>query len=237
MHAKRKQKSPHIYKTPPVTISTMASIVPLAPLVQSSIMSETIKSEPSHSNFHPLHPKFSPLPTATSFSIFKWINIENPHQQTLNELSPDLNEEVGQKVRRLLSKTSLMLFFVCCIVVGYQLSTSGEIKPQLITTLAAAAGFVMSTRFDLGLVHDYISIIAMANVLILDWTTLGHVKGEAIGLGIVLITTTTLPFKGPLLRNHVELMMLAFFILARVGYGHDKVSAPRYRNCGRQARF
>ena len=136
------------------------------------------------------------------------------------------------KVRRLLSNSSLMLFFVCCIVVGYKLSTSGKLPPQVIvTTLTVAVGFVMSTRVDLGLVHDYIFIIAMATSLTLDWTTSGHVNTEVLGFGIVLITKITLPFKGLLLRNHVELMMLAFFIIARVGYGHDKVSAPRYRNC------
>ena len=125
-----------------------------------------------------------------------------------------------------------MLFFVCCIVVGYKLSTSGKLPPQVIvTTLTVAVGFVMSTRVDLGLVHDYIFIIAMATSLTLDWTTSGHVNTEVLGFGIVLITKITLPFKGLLLRNHVELMMLAFFIIARVGYGHDKVSAPRYRNC------
>jgi len=87
----------------------------------------------------------------------------------------------------------------------------------------------MSTRFDLGLIHDYIFIMAMAIVLTLDWTTRGHVNGEVLGFGITFVTTITLPFKGLLLRNHVELMMLAFFIIARVGYGHEKVSAARHR--------
>ena len=93
--------------------------------------------------------------------------------------------------------------------------------------LTVAAGFVMSTRFDLGLglVHDYIFIMAMANVLTLDWTTRGHVNGEVLGFGIIFVTTTTLPFKGPLLRNHVELIMLLMFKIARVGYGHEKVNA------------
>ena len=219
----------------------LRSIVPIiAPQPNVSKFNETIKSEPTtpkpnDSNSLKLHPPTPPTPTS---SFFKWIIIENPHQQTLKELSPDLNEEVGQKVRRLLSNSSLMLFFVCCIVVGYKLSTSGKLPPQVIvTTLTVAVGFVMSTRVDLGLVHDYIFIIAMATSLTLDWTTSGHVNTEVLGFGIVLITKITLPFKGLLLRNHVELMMLAFFIIARVGYGHDKVSAPRYRNCGRQARF
>ena len=107
---------------------------------------------------------------------------------------------------------------------------SGKLPiPGIVTTLTVAAGFVMSTRVDLGLVHDYIFIMAMAIVLTLDWTTRGHVNGEVLGFGITFVTTITLPFKGLLLRNHVELMMLAFFIIARVGYGHEKVSAARYR--------
>jgi len=148
----------------------------------------------------------------------------------LNELSPDLSEVVDQAVRRFLSISCLTLFFVCCIVDAYTLSTSGKLKiPRIVSTLTFAAGFVMSTRFDLGLIHDYIFIMAMAIVLTLDWTTRGHVNGEVLGFGITFVTTITLPFKGLLLRNHVELMMLAFFIIARVGYGHEKVSAARHR--------
>jgi len=86
-------------------------------------------------------------------------------------------------------------------------------------------GWLVLQRVSLGLVHDYVFIMAMATSLTLDWTTSGDIDAEVLSFGIVLLTTTTLPFKGPLLRNHVELMMLAIFILARVRYGHDKVSA------------
>ncbi|GMI52944.1 hypothetical protein ScalyP_jg766 [Parmales sp. scaly parma] len=109
---------------------------------------------------------------------------------------------------------------------------SGKLPiPGIVSTLTVAAGFVMSTRVDLGLVHDYVFLMAMAIFFTMDWTTRGHVNAEVLGFGIVLVSITTLPFKGPLLRNHVALIMLLMFKIARLGYGHEKVSAPRYRNC------
>ena len=215
---------------------THTQSIMIAPQPNVSKFNETIKAahptpKPNDSNSLKTSPPPTP-PTPTSSSFFRRFNLENPHQQMLNELSPDLSEVVDQAVRRFLSISCLTLFFVCCIVDAYTLSTSGKLKiPRIVSTLTFAAGFVMSTRFDLGLIHDYIFIMAMAIVLTLDWTTRGHVNGEVLGFGITFVTTITLPFKGLLLRNHVELMMLAFFIIARVGYGHDKVSAPRYRNC------
>ena len=213
---------------------THTQSIMIAPQPNVSKFNETIKAahptpKPNDSNSLKLHPPTPPTPTS---SFFKWIIIENPHQQTLKELSPDLSEVVGQAVRRFLSNFSSMFLFVCCIVVGYILSTSGKLPILgIVSTLTMAVGFVMSTRFDLGLIHDYIFILAMAIVLTFDWTTRGHANGESVGVGIAFISTTNLPFKGPLLRNHVELIMLLIFKIARVGYGHDKVSAPRYRNC------
>jgi len=166
-------------------------------------------------------------------SFFERFSLENPHQQTLNELSPDLNEAIGQAFRRLLSNLCLMALFVCCIIVGYHVTKTNEINPQgVLNTLAVAAGWVMlSTGVDLGLVHDYLVISAMALCLTMDWTTRGQVIGESLGVGIAYISATTLPFKGPLLRNHVELITLLIFKIARVGYGHDKVSALRDKLC------
>ena len=204
----------------------MTTIVPiLTPQPNSSKISETIKSEPTQNDSN----------TISFFhtSFFERFSLENPHQQTLNELSPDLNEAIDQAFRRLLSNLCLITLFSGFIGVGYHVSTTDEIKPPgVLCWLAVAAGWVMlSTGVDLGLVHDYLFIAAMAMCLTMDWTTRGQVIGESLGVGIAYISTTTLPFKGPLLRNHVDLIMLLIFKIARVGYGHDKVSALRDKLC------
>ena len=198
----------------PQKVTGFDSVGPkIHPSPKSSIISEMIKSEPT-----------------PSFSIFKWINLENPHQHTVNELSPDLHEEVDQKVRRILHKSLLISFASSLCVFVHDLVSHQEPVKALqsiiaLLTMLHLIGWLMLPRVSLGLVHDYVFIMAMATSLTLDWTTSGHVNAEVLSFGIVLLTTTTLPFKGPLLRNHVELMMLAIFILARVRYGHDKVSA------------
>ena len=195
----------------PQKVTGFDSVGPkIHPSHKSSIICE-IKSN-SHSNLNPsppLPPKFSPPPTptpstatATSFSIFKWINLENPHQQTLNELSPDLNEEVDQKIRQILHKCFFVAFVSYIFVVVHDLVSHQEPVKALQSIIALLIMFhlirwLMLPRVSLGLVHDYVFIMAMATSLTLDWTTSGHVNAEVLGFGIVLLTTTTLQGQWP----------------------------------------